>query len=125
VVLPGFPWVADRFWSSPEGSHEGRCPVSRILGLSEPWLVEAIELNTGEGRVDIRVEHGVIQVNLPWAESKGCFTLLMARLIIDVLTERVTLTGAPHHSHFLGRGLEHYGEGRAPGSGTQQSKPAR
>jgi predicted RNA-binding Zn-ribbon protein involved in translation (DUF1610 family) len=31
---------------------------SRILGLTEPWFVEAVELDTAEGRVDIRVEHG-------------------------------------------------------------------
>ena len=30
----------------------------RILGLTEPWFVEAVELDTAEGRVDIRVEHG-------------------------------------------------------------------
>jgi len=109
----------------------------RILGLTEPWFVEAVELDTAEGRVDIRVEHGpgvrwfcptcgrelacrdhaeprvwrhldtcqfktflhariprvdcpehgVLQVNVPWAESKARFTILMERLIIDVLTE--------------------------------------
>lgn len=32
-------------------------PYSRILGLAEPWFVEAVELNTVEGRVFIRVEH--------------------------------------------------------------------
>lgn len=34
---------------------------SRILGLAEPWFVEAVKLDTFEGRVDIRVErsHGV------------------------------------------------------------------
>jgi len=39
-------------------------------------------------------EHGVLQVNVPWAETKGRFTLLMERLIIDALTECATLTGA-------------------------------
>ena len=117
---------------------------SRILGLAAPWFVDAVKLNTVEGRVDIHVEHspgvrwacpvcrrelscrdhaeprvwrhldtcqfktflhariprvdcpehGVLQVNVPWAESKGRFTLLMERLIIDVLTECATLTGA-------------------------------
>ena len=116
----------------------------RILGLTEPWFVEAVELDTAEGRVDIRVEHGpgvrwfcptcgrelacgdhaeprvwrhldtcqfktflhariprvdcpehgVLQVNVPWAESKARFTILMERLIIDVLTECATVTGA-------------------------------
>ena len=37
---------------------------SRIPGLAEPWFVEAVELNTGEGREDIRVEHGA---GMPWA----------------------------------------------------------
>ena len=117
---------------------------SRILGLAAPWFVDAVKLNTVEGRVDIHVEHspgvrwacpvcrrelscrdhaeprvwrhldtcqfktflhariprvdcpehGVLQVNVPWAEPKGRFTLLMERLIIDVLTECATLTGA-------------------------------
>ena len=31
---------------------------SRILGLTEPWFVEAVELTTADGRVDIHVEHG-------------------------------------------------------------------
>jgi len=116
---------------------------SHILGLTNPWFVDAVELNTAEGRVDIYVEHGpgvswscldcgreltcrdhdeprvwrhmdtcqfktflhariprvdspehgVLQVNVPWAESKRRFTLLMERLIIDVLTERAMLTG--------------------------------
>jgi len=39
-------------------------------------------------------EHDVLQVYVPWAETKGRFTLLMERLIIDVLTECATLTGA-------------------------------
>ncbi|WP_243367386.1 transposase family protein [Fundidesulfovibrio soli] len=116
---------------------------SRILGLTEPWFVEVVDLDTVEGRVDIRVEHGPgvrwscptcgrelacrdhtkprgwryldtcqfktflharvsrvdcpehgeVQVKVPWAESKGRFTLLMERLIIDVLTEHATVTG--------------------------------
>ncbi|NDY57956.1 transposase family protein [Desulfovibrio sulfodismutans] len=64
---------------------------SRILGLLEPWFVEAVESNTVDGRVHIRVEHGS---GVPWAESKGRFTVLMERLIIDLLTECATLTGA-------------------------------
>jgi len=31
---------------------------SRIFVLAEPWFVEAVELNTVEGRVDICVGHG-------------------------------------------------------------------
>lgn len=39
-------------------------------------------------------DHGVVQVKVPWTEDKGRFTLLMERLILDVLTECATLTGA-------------------------------
>jgi len=117
---------------------------SQILGQTEPWFVETVELTTADARVDIHVEHGngvrwtcpacgrelacrdhaeprvwrhldtcqfktflhariprvdcpehgVVQVKVPWAESKGPFTLLMERLIIDVLTECATVTGA-------------------------------
>jgi transposase len=39
-------------------------------------------------------EHGVLQVSIPWAEAKSRFTLLMDRLIIDVLSECSTVSGA-------------------------------
>ena len=39
-------------------------------------------------------EHGVLQVKVPWVEAKGRFTLLMERLIIDVLRECATVAGA-------------------------------
>lgn len=38
--------------------------------------------------------HGVKQVKVPWAEPGGRFTLLMERLIIDVLQETGTVSGA-------------------------------
>lgn len=38
--------------------------------------------------------HGVKQVRVPWAEPRGRFTLLMERLIIDVIRQCSTLTGA-------------------------------
>lgn len=38
-------------------------------------------------------EHGVAQVSVPWAEPRGRFTLLMERLIIDVLTQCSTVIG--------------------------------
>lgn len=44
-------------------------------------------------RVDCN-EHGVRQVKVPWAEAKSRFTLLMERLVIDVLSETVTVEGA-------------------------------
>ncbi|WCB48014.1 transposase family protein [Nitratidesulfovibrio vulgaris] len=64
-------------------------------------------------------EHGVVQVKVPWAESKGRFTLLMERLVIDVLTECTTVTESPTHPvHHLGRSLGRHGAGSTPGQGT-------
>ena len=115
---------------------------SRILGLSAPWFVADVKLDTTVGQVDVHVdhatgvrwrcptcgrelacrdhaepriwrhldtcqfktflharvprvecpEHGVLQVKVPWAEAKGRFTLLMERLIIDVLRECATVS---------------------------------
>ena len=39
-------------------------------------------------------EHGVMQVRVPWAEARSRFTLLMERLVIDVLTQCATVSGA-------------------------------
>ena len=39
-------------------------------------------------------EHGVLQVKVPWAESRARFTLLMERFIIDVLQQCANLTAA-------------------------------
>lgn len=39
-------------------------------------------------------EHGVLQVRVPWAEVRSRFTLLMERLIIDVLQQCTTVEGA-------------------------------
>jgi transposase len=38
--------------------------------------------------------HGVRQVRVPWAEVRSRFTLLMERLIIDLMTQCSTVTGA-------------------------------
>ena len=38
--------------------------------------------------------HGVKQVRVPWAEPRARFTLLMERLVIDVIQQCSTLTGA-------------------------------
>lgn len=38
--------------------------------------------------------HGIHKVKLPWAETRSRFTLLMERLIIDVLLQCQTLSGA-------------------------------
>lgn len=39
-------------------------------------------------------EHGVLNVSVPWAEARSRFTLLMERMIIDVLKACSTVTGA-------------------------------
>ena len=39
-------------------------------------------------------EHGVVQVRVPWAEARPRFTLLMERLVIDVLTKCATVSRA-------------------------------
>lgn len=44
-------------------------------------------------RVDCPV-HGVAQVQVPWAEARSRLTRLMERLVIDVLTQCATVSGA-------------------------------
>lgn len=39
-------------------------------------------------------EHGVVQVRAPWAEARSRFTMLMERLVIDVLQQCATVQGA-------------------------------
>jgi transposase len=116
----------------------------RVLGLTEPWSVERVDLNVTSRRVDVWVEHaadvswpcpqchqrlagydhaeeriwrhldtcqfetylhariprvrcpahGVLNVAVPWAEARSRFTLLMECLIINVLRECSTVSGA-------------------------------
>src|SRR3990170_8477188 len=116
----------------------------QVLGLTEPWSVDRVELKIDEGRVDIWVkhvpghvwacpacgqwltcrdhaeerawrhldtcqlktylharvprvecpEHGVLQVPVSWAEARSRFTMLMERLVIDVLRQCATVEGA-------------------------------
>jgi transposase len=114
-----------------------------ILGLSAPWHISQVTLNTAAERVDLRAEHdatqwpcpecgtplscwdhaeerswrhldtcqfetylhariprvqcpqhGVKQVRVPWAEPRARFTQLMERLIINVILQTSTVTGA-------------------------------
>lgn len=116
----------------------------QILGLSEPWQVERIDLRMKEQEVHVFVEHkpgvawpcptcgkelacydhaeertwrhldtcqlktllharvprvdcpehGVLQARVSWAEPRSRFTLLMERLIIDVIQACSTISGA-------------------------------
>jgi transposase len=38
-------------------------------------------------------EHGILQVKVPWAEARSRFTILMERMVIDVLRECSTVEG--------------------------------
>ena len=40
------------------------------------------------------LEHGIRKVKLPWAETRSRFTLLMERMIIDVILQCSTISGA-------------------------------
>lgn len=116
----------------------------QILGLTEPWFVDRVELNMQDQRVDVFVEHaakatwrcphcqqvcplydhsplrtwrhlntcqlqthlharpprvecqehGVSTVALPWSAPNSQFTLLMERLVIDVLQHCRNITSA-------------------------------
>ena len=114
-----------------------------ILGISSPWHIARVELNTAEQRVELWLEHeptrwpcpecgaelasfdhaeartwrhldtcqyethrhaeiprvqcpthGVKQVRVPWAEPRSRFTLLMERLVIDLILQCSTVKGA-------------------------------
>ena len=116
----------------------------QILGLTEPWFVDRVELDVARQRVDLFVEHrpgatwqcphcdhdcalydhgpsrrwrhldtcqlqthlharppriscdehGVCNVDLPWAEANGRFTLMMERFVIDLLKHCQNITAA-------------------------------
>lgn len=116
----------------------------QILGLTDPWLVDRVELKMAAQRVDVFVEHrpktqfhcpvcdkpcalydhtteriwrhldscqlktflharvprtgcpehGIHKVKLPWAQTRSRFTLLMERMIIDVIRQCSTISGS-------------------------------
>lgn len=74
-ALPGFDHAAERTWR-----HLDTCQFQTHLHAEIP-------------RVQCPT-HGVKQVRVPWAEPRSRFTLLMERLIIDVIREGSTVTGA-------------------------------
>lgn len=114
-----------------------------ILGITSPWHISRVELQTEERRVELWLEHeptrwrcpecgtelagfdhaeertwrhldtcqfqthlhaeiprvqcpthGVKQVRVPWAEARSRFTLLMERLVIDLILQCSTVKGA-------------------------------
>ena len=116
----------------------------QILGLTDPWFVQEVDLDVASQRVTITAEHradatwrcphcdqptplydhgpmrtwrhldtcqfqthlqarpprvecaehGVCNVQLPWAEPNGRFTLLMERFVIDLLKQCQNITAA-------------------------------
>ena len=123
---------------------EDRDLYQQILGLSSPWTVREVQLDTEQEQIDVYVdhpsgtkfccpvcdkslgiydhsdergwrhldscqyktilhasvprvkcpEHGVKQVNAPWAEKGSRFTMLFERFAIDVLQATQTVKGA-------------------------------
>ena len=114
-----------------------------ILGITSPWHISRVALQTDDRRVDLWLEHeptrwpcpecgtelagfdhaeertwrhldtcqfqthvhaeiprvqcpthGVKQVRVPWAEARSRFTLLMERLVIDLILQCSTVKGA-------------------------------
>jgi len=82
-------------WPCPECGTEFAC---RDHAEERTWRhLDTCQLKTFlHGRVP-RVDcptHGVRQAKVPWAEAHSRFTLLMERLVIDVLTQCSTVSGA-------------------------------
>lgn len=73
-LLPRRDHVAERVWR-----HLDTCQFKTLLHARVP-------------RVDC-LEHGVRQVQVPWAEPRSRVTLLMERWVIDVLSECSTVSG--------------------------------
>lgn len=73
--LPLHDHAPERSWR-----HLDTCQLQTILKARIP-------------RVDCP-EHGVVQINVPWAEPRSRFTLMMERWIIDVLQQCATVSGA-------------------------------
>lgn len=82
-------------WPCPECGHE-------LAGWDHAEMRTWRHLDTCQFQTHVharvpRVQcptHGVKQIRVPWAEPRGRFTLLMERLIIDVIRQCSTLTGA-------------------------------
>lgn len=58
---------------------------SRILGLSKPWLVDAVDLDMKTGRVDIHMKYGPgVRWSCPYvATSPSCRDLDCPRVFLD------------------------------------------
>jgi transposase len=82
-------------WSCPQCGRELSCrdhAEERVWRHLDTCQFQT-HLHARIPRVDCP-EHGVVQVRVPWAEARSRFTLLMERLVIDVLTQCATVSGA-------------------------------
>ncbi len=82
-------------WSCPQCERELSCrdhAEERVWRHLDTCQFQT-HLHARIPRVDCP-EHGVVQVRVPWAEVRSRFTLLMERLVIDVLTQCSTVSGA-------------------------------
>ena len=91
-------WVAHRSevrWSCPKCGLELAC---RDHAEERAWRhLDTCQLKTYLHARIPRVEcpeHGVLQVPVSWAEARSRFTMLMERLVIDVLKQCATVEGA-------------------------------
>jgi len=91
-------WVAHEsgaVWSCPQCGRELSC---RDHAEERVWRhLDTCQFQTHLHARIPRVDcpgHGVVQVRVPWAEARSRFTLLMERLVIDVLTQCATVSGA-------------------------------
>jgi len=92
------PWCAAE--SSGESAAQAACPglACRDHAEERVWRhLDTCHLRTYLHARIPRVacpEHGVVNVAVPWAEARSRFTVLMESLMIEVLKECTTVTGA-------------------------------
>ena len=102
VVLAGFDHAEERTWR-----HLDTCQFETHLRAEIP-------------RVQCPT-HGVRQVRVPWAEPRSRFTLLMERLIIDLIRQCSTGQGRVRDcGGQLGRSLGRDEPGGGPGASAQR-----
>jgi transposase len=85
----------DRPWPCPECGQELPCrdhAEERVWRHLDTCQYQTF-LHARVPRVDCPT-HGVRQVRVPWAEARSRFTLLMERLIIDLIQQCSTVSGA-------------------------------
>jgi transposase len=86
---------ADTRWPCPECQQELPChdhADERVWRHLDTCQYQTF-LHARVPRVDCPT-HGVRQVRVPWAEARSRFTMLMERLIIDLIQQCSTVTGA-------------------------------